>query len=100
MKFKNLRRPGRAYKAGIVVPPSKKPKVTAEQSASDLAEYEQHISQIKKSYSSHKWSVGNLATLLELTSILCRQWINEESPTVKEVLEKFPCLSEPKLVSI
>jgi len=105
MKFKNLRRPTRAHKAGIdVSPPVKKQKrdeavKPATPSASDVAEYEQHIGHMKKAYSSKKWSLANMITLLELTAGLRRQWILEECPTVREVLDKFPCLAEPKLVS-
>lgn len=98
MKFKNLRRPSRAEKVGIVVLPPETEKYKS--SASDKAEYEKHIKQIKKCYSSQKWSVANMAILLEETAFLRRQWISERCPSVLEVLESFPCLREPKLVSI
>ena len=98
MKFKNLRRPGRAEKVGIEVLPPEKEKDMS--SASDKAEYEKHIKQIKKCYSSQKWSVANMTILLEETASQRRQWISEKYPPVTEVLESFPCLREPKLVSI
>ena len=40
-----------------------------------------------------------MIALLEATSTQRRLWINEESPPVSEILEKFPCFEEPKLVS-
>ena len=66
MKFKNLRHPVRAGKAGIVVlPPPKKVKrekeaellSTVVPSASSIAEYEQHVNFLQRSYHSKKWSV-------------------------------------------
>ena len=103
--MKNLRRPARAGRAGIdVTPPTKKMKVSAEvpvsPSASEMAAYMQHIKYMQKSYSFDKWSISSVATLLEQTAVQRRRWIMDEYPKVKEVLDKFPCLKEPKLVSI
>ena len=55
MKFKNLRRPSRAQKAGIVVPPaSKRAKLSepspAAPSTSSTAEYERHIAFLQQSF--------------------------------------------------
>lgn len=104
MKFKNLRRPARILKAGIEeIPPKKKSKsecmIKKTPSLSDVAEYNQHIKFMQKSYSSQKWSFTSLDSLLEATSTLRRKWIKEDCPTVEEVLLKFPCLQEHKLVS-
>ena len=96
MKFKNLRRPVRAEKIGITVPFREKEKAST--SALDMAEYEKHIKQIKKCYSSQKWSITNMAILLEETAPQRRKWILEKCPPVTEVIESFPCLKEPKLV--
>ena len=41
-----------------------------------------------------------MATLLEETVAQRTKWILQESPTVAVILDKFPCLKEPKLVSI
>lgn len=107
-KFKNLRRPARARKAGITVPPPAKkkkdegsiePSGSIGPSLSDLAEYDQHINHIQKCYSSQKWSVASMTQLLQETAVERRRWIREDCPSVKEVLLKFPCLTEPKLVS-
>lgn len=73
--------------------------VKSKTSLSDVAEYEQHIKYINKTYSSQKWSFTSLDSLLDATSALCRKWIKEDCPTVKQVLLKFPCLQEHKLVS-
>ena len=105
MKFRNLRRPARAHKAGITIPPPAKKKKDDESvepaapSISDMAEYEQHINYIKKSYSSQKWSIASMSQLLQETAEERRRWIREDCPSVKDVLLKFPCLAEPKLVS-
>ena len=104
-KFKNLRRPDRADKAGIVIPPPapKKVKVcddVSEQSHSSTAEYERHIQYIQHSYSSKKWSFASMVTLMEQTADRRREWITTEGPSVKEVLEKFPCLADPRIVRI
>ena len=105
MKFKNLRRPTRAEKAGISVSPPVKKKFKVEpqetqdeSSSSDLAKYELHVKQIKKMYRSHKWSVSSLAKLLNLTRTQRQQWITQDCPKVAEVLEVFPCLQEHKMV--
>ena len=107
MKFKNLRRPARATKAGVKVPPLTKKKLLKEAaatsasnaSASDMAEYKQHVSHIQKSYASHNWSLPSMVILLELTASQRRKWITAENPSVMEILSTFPCLKEPKLVS-
>ena len=83
MKLKNLRRPVRAEKAGISVPPptkkfkSDKP-VAIDSSPLDLADYEKHIKHLQKNYSSRKWSTASIMTLLELTSVECRRWISDD----------------------
>ena len=109
MKFKNLRRPSRAEKVGISVkPPAKKSRTEHEEhthtqstelSSSDKAEYAKHIKYIQKTYSSQKWSLASLTSLLAETAILRRKWIMEEGPPVQEVLETFTCFKEPKIVS-
>ena len=104
MKFRNLRRPARAH---VVPPPAKKKKNggslgssgSTAPSLSDMAEYDQHVNHIKKSYTSQKWSIATMSQLLQETATERRRWIREDCPSVKEVLLKFPCLQEPKLVS-
>ena len=104
IKFKNLRRPGRSQKAGLLVPPlpaKKQKNIYIEASpptASDLAEYEQRVTHLIKVYTSKKLSLAYMVSLLELTAKLRRQWIKEELPSVYEVIDKFPCLVEPKIV--
>ena len=105
MKFRNLRRPARAVKAGLEVPPPAKRKkcdvfvLPDTPSCSDAVEYEQHVSYIQRSFASQKWSLSSLSQLLQETAKERRRWIVEDLPTVAEVLLKFPCLTEPKLVS-
>ena len=88
MKLQNLRRPARALKAGIaVLPPAKKQKYDeciqpATLSCSDLVEYEQHVSCIKKSFSSHKWSVAGMNELLQETANERKRQIREDCPSV------------------
>ena len=73
-KFRNLRRPSRAEKAGIAVPPPPKKfkkasvdSITAVQapSESDIAEYTRHIEFIRRSYQSKRWSQKSMITLLQ-----------------------------------
>ena len=105
MKFKNLRRPSRSQKAGIEVPPAAKrskhetKECAVKPSASDEAAYDKHVKHLQKSYFSQKWSVASMISLLEETAVQRRQWIMNECPPVKSILEKFPCLKEPKIVS-
>ena len=104
MKFQNLRRPGRFQKAGLLyflrLLKSKKNDtiVASPPTASDLAEYEQHVTHLIKVYTSKKWYLAYVVSLLELTAKLRRQWIKEELPSVSEVIDKFPFLVEPKIV--
>lgn len=101
-----MRRPSRAKKAGIDISPPSHKKIrldadTAQDkpvSMSDRAAYDNHLKYLQKSYNSRKWTVTAMATVLKETAIIRRQWIMETSPPVKEVLTKFPCLVEPKLV--
>ena len=37
--------------------------------------------------------------LMQQTASLRRQWIIKKSPTVQAVLEMFPCLQDPTMVS-
>lgn len=69
-------------------------------SASDLAEYEQHVTYMQKTFKTNKWSLASMTSLLELTATQRRQWIRVDCPTVKEVLETFPALMDSKLVSL
>jgi len=66
--------------------------------ASDKAELDLTIDYMKKSYNTDKWTVNAAVHMLEQTALYRQQWITEESPTVKEILEKFPCLKETQLV--
>ena len=105
MKFRNLRRPARAEKAGVTVPPpTKKFKkastaaVVQPPSVSEEAEYKHHVQFIKHSYSSKKWSHASMLTLLKQTAKQRQRWIDSECPSVKDVMTNFPCLAEAKLV--
>ena len=103
VKFKNLRRPDRARKAGIVVPPAR-PKIPSssevvdEPSPSLIAEYERHIQFLQRSYASKKWSLASMVTLMEQTAVLRRECIKKEGPSVTQLMDKFPCLADPRIV--
>ena len=103
-KFKNLSRPARADKAGISVPPPlKKAKripvsTMATFTDSDTAEYKLHVEYLKQTYNSKKWSLSGMQTLLEQTSNQRRSWIKNDGPSVKEVLDMFPCFADPRIV--
>ena len=105
-KFKNMRRPDRAWKMCV----NKKLKTDdASDSASaatlcttvsNIEQYERYVQQLQKLYCSGKWSTPRLTSLLHESSKLWRDWIRQERPPVKDVLVKFPCLQEPRLVSL
>lgn len=100
-----MRRPVRAEKVGITIDvPKKKRKVEVppaeEPTASDQAAYEEHCKHLQKVYNSQKWTMASMATLLEETAQQRTKWIKEEGPTVINILQRFPCLREPTLVSI
>ena len=106
-KFKNLRRPDRASKAGIAVPPApKKARIVISlespkgPSSSSMAEYERHIQFLQESYSSNKWSLSSMLTLVKETADKCREWIQTTGPSVKQVLETFPCFADPRIVRL
>ena len=67
-------------------------------SASDRAEYDKHVQHLQKTYTSQKWSVANMSSLPDETALQRRRWIMEDCPSVKDILSKFPCLNESKLV--
>lgn len=69
-------------------------------SSHEDAEYEKHVSFIQRSFDSKKWSMGAMMTLLEETAEQRRRWIRDENPSVSAVLEKFPCLMDPKVVCV
>lgn len=81
-KFENIRRPVRAEKAGLAVPPPvKRPKVVSSApdvstfTDSDIAEYQRHVVYLKQTYTSKKWSLSGMKILLEQTSQQRRLWI-------------------------
>ena len=108
MKFKNLRRPPRAEKVGIVILPlnaKAKDEVGGSDGQSVSAKledddetYNQHVKFLKQSFNSSKWSLASIANLLEETSSQRRWWISNQKPLVETVLEKFPCLTDPTIV--
>ena len=89
MKFKNLRRPSKAQKSGIVIqPPQKRVKTATVEmfTDSDAADNKRHIQYLQQTYHSKKWSLCGMKLLLEQTSKQRRSWIQNDSPPVKEVL--------------
>ena len=90
MKFKNLRRPSKAQKSGIVIqPPQKRVKTATVEmfTDSDAAEYKRHIQYLQQTYHSKKVvPLWYMQLLLEQTSKQRRSWIQINSPPVKEVL--------------
>ena len=102
-KFKNLRRPARAEKAGIAVPPPLKkakrvPVTVPTFTESDAAEYKRHVEYLKHTYNSKKWSLSGMQILLQQTSEQRRNWIQNEGPSVKAVFDMFPCFADPRIV--
>lgn len=63
-----------------------------------MAEYEHHIQFLQRSYASKKWSVSSMITLMEQTADMRREWVQRDEPSVSQLLEKFPCLADPRIV--
>ena len=102
MKFKNLRRPCRAAKAGITVScpkPSQDDADTIPLGSDDPNAYERNVQFLQRSFHSKKWSVSSMTVLLSETAKQRKHWITTECPPVKAILEKFPCLADPQVVS-
>ena len=105
MKFRNLHRPARSVKAGVAVPPPAKRKkydvfvLRDTPSCSDAVEYEQHVSFIQRSFASQKWSLASMTQVQQEMAKELRRWVAEDFLSVIEVLFKFTCLTEAKLVS-
>lgn len=104
MKFKNLRRPIRSKRAGITVSPEhvvKRLKVddTGDSLSDDQTVYQRHVDFLLKSFNSKKWSLSSMVVLLQETAQQRRNWILTDRPHVKEVFNKFPCLTDPEIVS-
>ena len=68
-------------------------------SDSESSAYEAHVSYLQKTYASGKYTLSSMQILMEETATIRRQWIKEERPSVKDVIDKFPCFKDPKLVS-
>ena len=105
MKFKNIRWPSRATKAGIVVePPTKKVKLTEETDENEDNNreegYEKNLQYLKKLWKSKKWSLPVILELVEQTATGRRKWIVEDCPPVSEFFECFPCFADPRIVSL
>lgn len=101
MKFKNIRRPTRSKKAGIALtgPPKKKARMQNDD-IEDEPGYDRHVEYLQQLYSSKRASIHSILTVLEQTAQRRRTWIFSESPpTVKEIMEKFPCFNDPRIVS-
>ena len=100
-----MRRPSRSGKAGITIsPPSKHSKKQDDANSialgsNDPNAYERNVEFLQQSFHSKKWSVSSMTVLLGETAKQRRHWITTESPPVKAILEKFPCLADPQVVS-
>ena len=90
----------------MIPPPIKKMKhhsadtIPPPQCVSDVAVYEKHVLFLQRSFKSKKYSFSSLITILEETSLLWRAWIRNDLPSVKQILDRFPCFTEPRMVSL
>ena len=39
-----------------------------------------------------------MLSLMEQTAHLRREWVRKEGPSIKQLIEKFPCLADPRIV--
>lgn len=111
MKFKNVRRPPRAAKAGILVEPQAKRFKSADvddvdddhdhdtKGRNEFDEYDKNVQYLKKLWNSKKWSLAVVLELVEQTATSRRKWILEDCPSISEVLVSFPCFADPRIVS-
>ena len=110
MKFKNVRRPPRAAKAGILVEPQAKRFKSGRVDDDDGGggntsgmdkhdEYDKNVQYLKKLWNSKKWFLAVVMELVEQTATSRRKWILEGCPLISEVLVSFPCFADPRIVS-
>lgn len=114
-KFKNLRRPstssggskrsreehdgGRSDENDA---PTRRPKKTRSEFAVTEAEgnsYDDNVIELQMEAEKDAPSKTKLKRLMQDTFTKRRQWINNDLPTVLEVVEKFPPLKKPRSVS-
>ena len=67
--------------------------------SSDYDTYEAHLARLQSTYSSGKYTVSSIKILMEETATIRRNWIREDKPPVVDIIQKFPCLKDPKFVS-
>ena len=81
-------------------PPTKRAKVaTTEATADEDDDYESDLcTEWKKG--KNKRSQALIRELLEKTARCRRRWITQENPLVSEVISRFPCLRNSRLVRI
>lgn len=66
----------------------------------DEVSYKRNTERIQKLLKSKNPDRRQIKTLMELTYPLRRQWIQTEAKSVKEIMEKFPCLKSKQHVSV
>lgn len=62
-------------------------------------DYDKHVSFIQEKFQSKKWFVAGITSLMDETAIVRRQWIQKEGPSVKDMFQRFPCLTDSQIVS-
>lgn len=98
-----MRRVPRSARTGLeFMPPARKGKCTLNHNWSvdsgrsiDEATYKRH-----KTALSHQQSTESILILMKETATNRREWIKKDRPTIKVILEEFPCLKDYTVVSV
>ena len=65
----------------------------------DKSKYEEHVLQLKQEADKNHFNTSKVKKLMKDTFAGRRAWIKDSSPSVTEILLKFPCLNTPGRVS-
>ena len=112
-RFKNMRRPGNGKKAGSskvqedhidedvedVIPAAKRKCTTPRQTPPPQDELEAK-EKLEKALQDDNTSKRYIKKTMEATYSSRRQWMLSETPSISEILEKYPILKSQKYVSI
>ncbi len=109
MRLRNVRRAPRGHKTGLKFePPSKKGKENRTHhcwseprnaKVLDSATYQRHKEAIRAECKHIGKKRNALLALMRETSVNRRSWITTETPSVKTIIEEFPCLQDYQIVS-
>ena len=87
--------------AGAAVRPSKKRRcVTVPEDDLDTDKYTHNVEKLRNEYEKDEPRLKRVRSLMKKTFSGRQQWIQQDCPSVEEVLRTFPCLQHEKTVSL